>query len=203
MASFLWDASSFTKYGFKFMMNMLDTKMFITTSINDCLWNLTDPLVHKAKTMMPGLVPEENMGILYQVNDPPRFVYVNRRGFRWVHKKVTLFERFESQACSIVNQKQLCKRLCRVAISRARGTNLIHHSNSSSCRRRCIVFFIYNMLTLFCCSYSYSRIQLVNKHTSCVHINRILHNADFYLHLFDLMGAWTVIMPFPFFSTNF
>jgi len=70
MASYLWDASTFTKYGFKIMMNMLDTKMFIKTSINDCLWNLTDPLVQKAKTMMPGLVPEENMGILYQVNRP-------------------------------------------------------------------------------------------------------------------------------------
>lgn len=69
MASYLWDASTFTKYGFKIMMNMLDTKMFINTSINDCLWNLTDPLVQKAKTVMPGLVPEENMGILYQVID--------------------------------------------------------------------------------------------------------------------------------------
>lgn len=69
MASYLWDASSFTKYGFKLMMNMLDTKMFIKTSINDCLWNLTDPLVQKAKTMMPSLVPEENMGILHQVNN--------------------------------------------------------------------------------------------------------------------------------------
>jgi len=67
MASYLWDASYFTKYGFKLMMDMLDTKMFIKTSINDCLWNLTDPLVQKAKTMMPGLVPEENMGILYQI----------------------------------------------------------------------------------------------------------------------------------------
>lgn len=68
IASYLWDASPFTKYGLKFMMNMLDTKMFIETSVNDCLWNLTDPLVQKAKTVMPGLVPEENMGILYQVS---------------------------------------------------------------------------------------------------------------------------------------
>lgn len=69
MASYLWDASSFTKYGFKLMMNVLDTQMFVKTSINNCLWNLTDPLVQKAKSMMPGLVPEENMGILYQVNN--------------------------------------------------------------------------------------------------------------------------------------
>ncbi|VVC37650.1 Hypothetical protein CINCED_3A019407 [Cinara cedri] len=67
IASYLWDASSFTKYGFKLMLNILDTQMFIETSINNCLWNLTDPLVKKAKTMMPGLVPEENMGILYQI----------------------------------------------------------------------------------------------------------------------------------------
>jgi len=73
MASYLWDASYFTKYGFKLMMDMLDTKMFIKTSINDCLWNLTDPLVQKAKTMMPGLVPEENMGILYQVTNISTF----------------------------------------------------------------------------------------------------------------------------------
>ncbi|XP_050531125.1 scavenger receptor class B member 1-like [Daktulosphaira vitifoliae] len=67
MASYLYDASSFTKYGFQFMMKMLDTQMFVKTTIDDCLWNMTDPLVQKAKSMMPGLVPEENMGILYQI----------------------------------------------------------------------------------------------------------------------------------------
>ncbi|XP_050438444.1 scavenger receptor class B member 1-like [Adelges cooleyi] len=67
MASYLWDASTFTKYGFTLMMKMLDTKMFIKTTVDDCLWNLTDPLVQKAKTMMPSLVPEENMGILHQI----------------------------------------------------------------------------------------------------------------------------------------
>lgn len=67
MASFLWDASYFKKSGFKIMVNMLDTKMFVTTSINNCLWNLTDPLVQSVKRIMPSLVPEENMGILKQV----------------------------------------------------------------------------------------------------------------------------------------
>ncbi|XP_025408763.1 scavenger receptor class B member 1-like [Sipha flava] len=67
MASFLWDASFFKKMSFKTMINFLNTKMFIKTSINDCLWNLTDPLVQNANMLIPSLVPEKNMGILYQI----------------------------------------------------------------------------------------------------------------------------------------
>lgn len=67
MASFLWDASFFKKMSFKTMLNFLNTKMFIKTSINDCLWNLTDPLVQNANMLIPSVVPEKNMGILYQV----------------------------------------------------------------------------------------------------------------------------------------
>jgi hypothetical protein len=76
MASFLWDASFFKKMSFKTMINFLNTKMFIKTSINDCLWNLTDPLVQNANMLIPSLVPEKNMGILYQVNNLSIF-YIN------------------------------------------------------------------------------------------------------------------------------
>lgn len=68
MASFLWDASFLNKFGFKKLMDLLNTKMFVKTSINDCLWNLTDPLIQNANMLIPSLVPEKNMGILYQVN---------------------------------------------------------------------------------------------------------------------------------------
>nr|XP_018914564.1 PREDICTED: scavenger receptor class B member 1-like [Bemisia tabaci]XP_018914565.1 PREDICTED: scavenger receptor class B member 1-like [Bemisia tabaci]XP_018914566.1 PREDICTED: scavenger receptor class B member 1-like [Bemisia tabaci]XP_018914567.1 PREDICTED: scavenger receptor class B member 1-like [Bemisia tabaci] len=67
MSSYLWDASFFTKMGFNVLMNRLDSKPIVKLTVNQTLWNLTDPLLQVARVMAPNLVPDDNMGFLHQI----------------------------------------------------------------------------------------------------------------------------------------
>lgn len=68
MASYLHDASIFTKMGFNLILQRLDSQPLVNVSVYDYMWNLTDPLVHVTRRLVPHLVPVENFGILSRVD---------------------------------------------------------------------------------------------------------------------------------------
>ncbi|KAJ8982555.1 hypothetical protein NQ317_005026, partial [Molorchus minor] len=65
--SYFWDASFFMKMGINLMMRSLDSSPFITTSIHNYLWNITDPLLDISEKLAPSLVPTKNVAILNRV----------------------------------------------------------------------------------------------------------------------------------------
>lgn len=68
MASYLWDHSFFTKFAFNLLLRSLQSRSIVHTTINDYLWNFTDPILDVAQTVAPSLVPAKNMGILHRVS---------------------------------------------------------------------------------------------------------------------------------------
>ncbi|KAF2887442.1 hypothetical protein ILUMI_18731, partial [Ignelater luminosus] len=67
MASYLWDHSFFTKFAFNLLLRSLQSRSIVQTTINDYLWNFTDPILDVAQTVAPSLVPVKNMGILHRI----------------------------------------------------------------------------------------------------------------------------------------
>lgn len=69
MASYMSDASYFMKLGFKVMINRLNSQPFLKITIDDYLWNLTDPLLEAGNKFAPTMVPVKNMGVLQRIYD--------------------------------------------------------------------------------------------------------------------------------------
>lgn len=68
MASYLWDASFFTKFAFNLMYRNVKSEAIVSTSIKDFLWNFSDPILDVAQSIAPSMVPTKNMGILTRVS---------------------------------------------------------------------------------------------------------------------------------------
>ncbi|XP_052133694.1 scavenger receptor class B member 1-like [Frankliniella occidentalis] len=67
MASYLHDASFFTKLAFNVILQRLDSKPLANVTVQEYMWNLTDPLVDVTRKLVPHLVPVENMGVLHTI----------------------------------------------------------------------------------------------------------------------------------------
>lgn len=50
------------------MMNRLKSHPFVTTTIEEYLWNMTDPILEVSQKLAPSMVPTKNVGILHTVN---------------------------------------------------------------------------------------------------------------------------------------
>lgn len=68
MASYLWDASFFTKFLFNVLTTNLHSETIVKMSVWDYLWNNSDPILDVARTIAPSMVPVNNMGILSRVH---------------------------------------------------------------------------------------------------------------------------------------
>lgn len=68
MASYLWDASFFTKFAFNLMYRNVKSEPVVVTTIKDYLWNFSDPILDVAQSIAPSMVPTKNMGILTRVS---------------------------------------------------------------------------------------------------------------------------------------
>lgn len=67
MASYLWDASIFTKFLFNLLTKNLRSETIVKVRLQDYLWNNSDPILDVARTIAPSMVPVNNMGILSRV----------------------------------------------------------------------------------------------------------------------------------------
>ncbi|XP_065344696.1 scavenger receptor class B member 1-like [Cloeon dipterum] len=65
VASYMWDASFFTKLGINMMMMNYNSQPIVTMRAGDYMWNNTDPMFSMAGNIMPDLVPTTNLGILH------------------------------------------------------------------------------------------------------------------------------------------
>ncbi|KAJ1520753.1 hypothetical protein ONE63_003848 [Megalurothrips usitatus] len=67
MASYLHDATFLTKLAFNVILQRLDSQPLVNVSVQEYMWNLSDPLVHVTRRLVPHLVPVDNMGILHRI----------------------------------------------------------------------------------------------------------------------------------------
>lgn len=68
MASYLWDATFFTKFLFNVLTRNLGSEAIVRISVDDYLWNNSDPILEVARNIAPSMVPVSNMGILSRVS---------------------------------------------------------------------------------------------------------------------------------------
>ncbi|KAK7866502.1 hypothetical protein R5R35_014364 [Gryllus longicercus] len=64
IASYLHDASFFTKIGLSVLLRRLRSEPFSHVTVYDYLWNYKDPLLQVARNLAPFLVPVNNIGVL-------------------------------------------------------------------------------------------------------------------------------------------
>lgn len=67
MTSYMWDASFVTRLALNMLINRLGSEPFVDVTIEEYLWNFTDPLMHFTNKITPHLVPVVNIGILHEV----------------------------------------------------------------------------------------------------------------------------------------
>jgi scavenger receptor class B protein 1 len=67
IASYLSDQSFFVKLGFNLLTRSVKPQQFRTLTIDQFLWNYTDPMLEAAYKIAPFLVPIKNLGILSRV----------------------------------------------------------------------------------------------------------------------------------------
>ncbi|CAG9857553.1 unnamed protein product [Phyllotreta striolata] len=65
--SFFYDSPFYVRLGVNLMIRRLKTETFKTATVEDFLWNMTDPLMDTSRSLAPGLVPISNFGILTKV----------------------------------------------------------------------------------------------------------------------------------------
>ncbi|XP_066144769.1 scavenger receptor class B member 1-like [Euwallacea fornicatus] len=62
--AYFHDSSIFLKFAINILLNSYSRKIFLEMSIEDYLWNATDPILVPAEKLAPSLVPTKNVGIL-------------------------------------------------------------------------------------------------------------------------------------------
>ncbi|KAG8232897.1 hypothetical protein J437_LFUL012810 [Ladona fulva] len=67
MASHLHDQSFVVKMGFNFFLRRFDAQPLVEMSVNEYLWNYTDPMLKFGRRFMPFFVPDDNIGILHTI----------------------------------------------------------------------------------------------------------------------------------------
>ncbi|RZB39341.1 scavenger receptor class B member 1-like [Asbolus verrucosus] len=67
IASYLSEQSFFVKLGFNLLTRTVKPKQFVELTINQLLWNFSDPMLNAAHNIAPYLVPSKNLGILARV----------------------------------------------------------------------------------------------------------------------------------------
>ncbi|GLV36662.1 uncharacterized protein CBL_02503 [Carabus blaptoides fortunei] len=95
IASYLHDASFMTKFGFNMILRSMKTNPFMTTTVYNYLWNLTDPILSLAEKFAPTVVPSLNIGILdiiYSNFKDTATVYI---GQKYGHEKFFLLDKFD------------------------------------------------------------------------------------------------------------
>lgn len=66
IASYLHDSNTFVKWSFRMLRNS-QSKVILSDTIYNYLWNLSDPIVKNVNKIAPGIVPISNIGVLNTV----------------------------------------------------------------------------------------------------------------------------------------
>ncbi|XP_055631129.1 scavenger receptor class B member 1 isoform X2 [Toxorhynchites rutilus septentrionalis] len=84
MAAKLQRSSSLVKWAFRLILSGSGDDVFVNTTVQNYLWNMTSPVIQHAKKIVPFMVPMENIGVLnvmYQnYNDRVNVRYGKRYG---------------------------------------------------------------------------------------------------------------------------
>lgn len=66
-ASYLSGSSALVRGGFNFLVRRLKVAPLVETTPYNYMWNWTDPLLNLAQSLLPFIVPIDNVGILNKV----------------------------------------------------------------------------------------------------------------------------------------
>lgn len=97
IASYLHNSYSFIKTGFRFLAQSRGSELFVKKTIYEYLWDFRDPVLDVSKTIAPGLVPVNNMGILARIYTDFTDEVTVKYGPRWGHKEFFEINRFRGQ----------------------------------------------------------------------------------------------------------
>ncbi|XP_028161803.1 scavenger receptor class B member 1-like [Ostrinia furnacalis] len=67
IASYLHDANYLVRTGFRLLVNSHGSKLFVKKTIYEYLWEYREPVLDTSKSLVPGLVPVSNMGMLARI----------------------------------------------------------------------------------------------------------------------------------------
>lgn len=69
LSSYLHSANYLVRTAFRLLVSSHNSKMFSKKTIYEYLWDFKDPVLDTSKTLVPSLVPVNNMGILARVSN--------------------------------------------------------------------------------------------------------------------------------------
>lgn len=65
--AYFHDSSMFLKWGVNVLLRSFNGQPLVRMTIEDFLWNATDPILGAAEKLAPTLVPTKNVGLLHTV----------------------------------------------------------------------------------------------------------------------------------------
>lgn len=98
IVTYLQDSSIFTKIAINLLINRLNTKPFVNTTIYNYLWNFSDPIVSLAHKVVPSMVPVQNIGILSRVYDDFEDSITMFMGSQHGHEKFSLIDKYDGSS---------------------------------------------------------------------------------------------------------
>ncbi|XP_071057224.1 scavenger receptor class B member 1 isoform X1 [Onthophagus taurus] len=107
-ASFLTNSPYLIKFGFKSMISMLETQPFINLTIQNLLYNFTDPLLEFVHRYIPSLAPTDNMGILNNLYERFGDNVTAFMGTKSGHSLFSLIDRYNGEK-GIPGYNEQCK----------------------------------------------------------------------------------------------
>ncbi|KAJ0182935.1 hypothetical protein K1T71_000911 [Dendrolimus kikuchii] len=94
IASYLHNAYSIIKTGFRILADSKGSQLFVKKTIYEYLWDFREPVLDVSRTLAPGLVPVNNMGILARIYADFTDEVTVKYGQRWGHKEFFEIDRF-------------------------------------------------------------------------------------------------------------
>ncbi|XP_026739627.1 scavenger receptor class B member 1-like [Trichoplusia ni] len=95
--SYLHDANYFVRTVLRSFLSMYQSEPFVKKTIYEYLWNYTDPVLDMSKSLVPGLVPVNNAGMLDRIYSDFTDEMTVKVGSQWGHKEFFQIDRFHGE----------------------------------------------------------------------------------------------------------
>ncbi|KAI8433320.1 hypothetical protein MSG28_015365 [Choristoneura fumiferana] len=97
IASYLHNAPYLVRAGFRFIASSHGSEFFIKKTIYEYLWDYKEPILDTSRSLVPGMVPVTNMGMLNRVYSDFTDELTVTIGQRWGHERFFQIDRFNGE----------------------------------------------------------------------------------------------------------
>ncbi|KAL0858783.1 hypothetical protein ABMA27_011252 [Loxostege sticticalis] len=94
IASYLHDANYLVRTGFRLLVNSHGSSLFVKKTIHEYLWEYREPVLDTSKSLVPGLVPVNNMGMLARIYADFTDDVTVKVGHQWGDRSFFQIDRF-------------------------------------------------------------------------------------------------------------